>query len=155
RLLGSSRSWVGMTPDPTTTLGDTYAYDDLGNILAKSDYGDSYTYGTQPRTGDNAGPHAVRQGVKGGGTRATFSYDLNGNLTSGDNRTITFDNLDRPIAVVMGTVTTQFRYAPDGSRYLQRTTGSPASPAKTVYYVDKDYERIDWATGSFDERSYV
>ena len=53
-------------------------------------------------------------------------------------------------------MTTQFRYAPDGGRYLQRTTGAAASPtAKTVYYVDKDYERIVWSSGAVEEKTYI
>ncbi len=90
-------------------------------------------------------------------TGATFTYDENGNLTHGDGRDVTFDSLDRPITVTMGSVTTQFRYAPDGSRYLQRTTGLPAAPypTKTVYYVAKDYERIDWSSTTYEEKTYI
>ena len=56
----------------------------------------------------------------------------------------------------MGSVTTQFRYAPDGGRYLQRTTGAAVSPtAKTVYYVEKDYERIVWSSGAVEEKTYM
>jgi len=54
----------------------------------------------------------------------TFAYDANGNMTSStgvDARTVTLDNLDRPIKIVKGSATTVFRYAPDGSRYLQGT----------------------------------
>src|SRR6266571_1231702 len=151
RLLGSSRFWTGMTPGPGTTSGESYAYDDLGNIITKSDYAQQYNYGTNRITGA-AGPHAVVSVSTG----ATFTYDPNGNLTQGDGRTVSFDSLDRPIAVTMGTVTTQFRYAPDGARYLQRTTGAAVSPtAKTVYYVDKDYERIAWSSGAVEEKTYI
>src|SRR5262249_2349025 len=82
-----------------------------------------------------------------------YNYDSNGNVLSDGARNITFDKMDRPIVVTMNGVTTLFQYAPDGSRYLQRTTGVPTN--KTVYYVDKDYERIDWATGVSDQRSYI
>jgi hypothetical protein len=140
-----------MSPGTGTTLGDTYAYDDLGNITAKSDYASGYTYGTNRTTGA-AGPHAVVSVSTG----ATFTYDPNGNLVQGDGRTVAFDSIDRPITVTMGSVTTQFRYAPDGGRYLQRTTGAALSPtAKTVYYVDKDYERIAWSSGSVEEKTYI
>jgi RHS repeat-associated protein len=153
RLLGSTRAWAGMLPDPTTPLADAYGYDDLGNITSKSDYGSLYTYGAQPKTPEGAGPHAVLA-VSQGGHVASFNYDENGNMISGDGRTITFDKLDRPETIVVGGVTTQFRYAPDGTRYLQRTTGG-AAPDKTVYYVDKDYERIDWPAPVKEERSYI
>ena len=38
-------------------LGDSYAYDDLGNLTQKSDYADAY--GNTGRTVGLAGPHAV------------------------------------------------------------------------------------------------
>jgi RHS repeat-associated protein len=154
RLMSGSRSWTGMTPAPAQ-YADQYAYDDLGNITTKNDYADLYTYGRGITTVDAAGPHAVVSVSKGGVTKATFSYDPNGNLFAGDGRTVTFDNLDRPIRVTLSGVTTEFHYAPDGSRYLQRTTGIPSSPtAKTVYYVDKDYERIEWPA-STEEKTYI
>jgi hypothetical protein len=96
RLLGSSRSWTGMAPGAGTTLGHTYAYDDLGNITSKSDYASGYTYGTNRIMGA-AGPHAVVSLSTG----ATFTYDENGNLTRGDGRDVTFDSLDRPITTVI------------------------------------------------------
>jgi hypothetical protein len=114
-------------------------------------YADLYSYGTSRITG-SAGPHAVMSVAVGGLPKASFTYDPNGNLTQGEGRTIAFDSLDRPITVTMGGATTQFRYAPDGSRYLQRTTGAAVSPtAKTVYYVDKDYERLAWSNGSVED----
>ena len=155
RLLSESRSWTGMTPaPPPPQYTDQYAYDDLGNIITKDDYADLYTYG-HGITIDVAGPHAVVSVSKGGVTKATFSYDPNGNLFAGAGRTITFDNVDRPIRVTLSGVTTEFHYAPDGSRYLQRTTGIPSSPsAKTVYYVDKDYERVEWPANT-EEKTYI
>ncbi len=159
RLLSESRTWTGMTPDPDPRNRpiDQYAYDDLGNITTKDDYADLYTYGSSARTSGNAGPHAVLAVSQGGAIKATFTYDANGNMFAGDGRTVEFDALDRPITVTLGGVTTKFRYAPDGSRYLQRTTGiqSPPYPSKTVYYVDKDYERIDWTSVVYEEKTYI
>jgi hypothetical protein len=131
---------------------DQYTYDDLGNVTSKSDYASGYTYGTS-RITSAAGPHAVVSLSTG----ATFTYDENGNLTHGDGRDVTFDSLDRPITVTMGGVTTQFRYAPDGARYLRRTTGILTGPyaTKTVYYVDKDYERVAWSSSVVEEKTYI
>src|SRR5262249_11624843 len=91
-----------------------------------------------------------------GTNKGNFTYDANGNLIASDGpdgRTITFDNFDRPIKVVMGTTATEFRYAPDGSRHLQHTTTSADS--KTVYYFDKDYELVNWASRPDEEKTYV
>ena len=108
-------------PQAPTTPADTYAYDDLGNITSKSDYGDQYSYGSAARTNGLAGPHAVTSISMAGLPKASFQYDPNGNLVHSDGpdgRNITFDDYDRPTKVVMGGVTTIFGYAPDGSRYL-------------------------------------
>ena len=40
--------------------------------------------------------------------------------------------------------TTIFHYAPDGSRYVQRTSTGTSPYPKTVYYVDKLFEREIW-----------
>jgi hypothetical protein len=38
------------------------------------------------------------------------------------------------------------KYSPDGDRYVQRTEStSDASINRTIYYVDKVYERVDWS----------
>ena len=150
-----TEAWTNVTIGGQTKPGDNYTYDDLGNIISKSDYAELYMYGTSRITGA-AGPHAVVSITQAGVTK-TFTYDPNGNMTAGDGRTVTFDSLDRPITVTMGTVTTQFRYAPDGTRYLQRTVGLATGPypSKTVYYVDKDYERIDWSSTSYEETTYI
>jgi len=70
--------------------------------------------------------------------------------TGVDARTVTFDNLDRPIKIVKGSATTVFRYAPDGSDISKEPL--PANPyPKTVYYVDKMYEKIVW-NGATEEK---
>jgi RHS repeat-associated protein len=162
RITLSTRAWLtnGVTSGPEN---GTYEYNDLGNITSKPDYATNYVYGDATRDAststDLAGPHAVRSVVKRDGTTATFSYDLNGNMLSGDGRRVTFDSLDRPVVATLGGVTTLLAYAPDGGRYRQSTTG-PATPAfgpRTVYYVDKDYELTVWNDGSgrTEERTYV
>ena len=156
RLTGASRMWDGMTWQPRATPADTYAYDDLGNITSKSDYGDQYVYGSAARTNGLAGPHAVTSISMAGFPKASFQYDPNGNLVHSDGpdgRNITFDDYDRPTKVVMGGVTTIFRYAPDGSRYLQQTTTFTGT--KTVYYVGKEYQRVDWSSRPTEEQVYI
>src|SRR5207248_7685544 len=150
RLMGAQRSWAGMTPSGSTSLSDAYTYDDLGNILSKSDYAASYTYGNGSRPLPSlGGPHAVTALSTG----ATFTYDANGNMLSGDGRQQIFDLLDRAVQITRASVTTQFKYAPDGSRYLQWTSTTGAT--KAVYYVDKIYERIDWSGGTTEEKTYI
>jgi hypothetical protein len=55
----------------------------------------------------------------------------------------------------MGSVTTIFRYAPDGDRYLQQLKTASGS-IKTVYYMGKYYERVDWSDGKqTEEHTYI
>jgi RHS repeat-associated protein len=139
RLKSATRGWsAGITVNAATSPADAYSYDDLGNIVTKSDNPGTYLY-------TNGRPHAVSDV----GT-THFDYDANGNMTGGDGRTVVFDNFDRPIEVKMGeTTTVEFRYAPDGSRYVQSS-----SDGTNEYYVDKMYEQIESA-GSVEGRTHI
>ena len=97
---------VDTTVSGTTTTVTT-AYDAKGNITAKSDVG-SYTYG-QVETGCTsgvAGPHAVTS--ISGTKNATYCYDANGNMTSGDGRTVTYTAFDKPLEITKGTSSAKF-----------------------------------------------
>lgn len=69
----------------------TIAYDALGNITSKSDTG-TYTYG---------GVGQPVHGVTGitGAVNTTFTYDANGNMVSGNNRTITWNAANQPLTI--------------------------------------------------------
>jgi len=140
RLLGATRSGFGF-PTPES---DTYTYDDLGNILSKSDKAPIYKY-------ESSRPHAVTSLWNATAQLTTYAYDANGNMISGDGRTQSFDNVDRPISVNMTgvAINTYFGYAPDGTRYAQ------SGPAGTEYYVDKLYEYIVKANGITEELTHV
>jgi RHS repeat-associated protein len=162
RIQSASRTWVGVSGAPSSET-NAYHYDDLGNIVSKDDYSLTYSsttpryiYGTAARTTGNAGPHAALSVAKMDGSTATFAYDLNGNMVSGDGRTMAFDLMDRPVQVVQNG-TTDFAYGPDGARYRERISGAVSSSygPKTVYSVDKDYELTVWGSGTVEERSYL
>jgi RHS repeat-associated protein len=151
RLLAESRSYTNLTP--TGALSESYSYDDTGNILSKSDFGSSYVYGNQALRPHGAGPHAVLSVAAPAGW--SYTYDANGNMLSDGQRNVTYDDEDRPETITMNGVATVFRYTPDGDRYLQRTTSSAdTSINRTIYYVEKDYERVDWDQKPNEERTY-
>jgi hypothetical protein len=80
---------------------------------------------------------------------------MNGNMLSDGQRQVVYDDQDRPVQIKLGGVTTFFRYTPDGDRYLQRTTkGYDSSVNRTIYYVGKQYERVDWDNKPSEERTY-
>jgi RHS repeat-associated protein len=162
RLTSAGRcTGAGCVPSAAQT--DTYVYDNLGNLTQKSDWATGYRYGNAARSaGGQAGPHAVWEVTKVGGAVVPYLYDLNGNLESGDGRTIGYDELDRPVTIVSGGTTSEFKYGPSGARYRQEITGTPGAGfgPKTVYYVDKEYELTVWdpgssASGTMEERTFV
>jgi len=97
----------------------TYTYNHLGNIDNKSDVG-SYIYGVEDSScsvhgSRNAGPHAVTS-VAG----ANYCYDDNGNMVSGDGRTIEWSSFNKPTRIAKQGNYNEFDYAPDRNRYRQR-----------------------------------
>jgi RHS repeat-associated protein len=101
----------------------SYAYDDLGNLIAQN--GVAYTY---PAPGV-ARPHAVqRRGAD------LFTYDGNGNLLTGGGRTLTWDPFNRLRTVVNAAGTTEHRYDGAGQRRLRSSGGV------TTHYPAPDYE---------------
>jgi RHS repeat-associated protein len=96
------------------TPQQNFGYDDIGNMLSKTGVGTgAYQY---PATGvSSVRPHAVTS-IPGVGT---FSYDENGNMTSGAGRTITWNTFDMPMVMTQGSETSTFYYGPDRQRVTQ------------------------------------
>ena len=91
-------------------------YGPTGNILSKSDIG-TYTYG-QVHSGcasGFAGPHAVT--TVSGTKNATYCYDANGNMTTGDGRVIGYTAFDKPERIEKGGNIVRFFYGPDRKRF--------------------------------------
>lgn len=122
---------AGTCSASTAGAAMTLTYDAIGNIQTRTNTGitvgagkqnDTYTYG------DSSHPYAVT-GVTS--ISGTYAYDANGNMTSGNGRTITWndDNLPASISSVStvagnNTVTgsSTFNYGPDMQRYYQSAT---------------------------------
>jgi RHS repeat-associated protein len=100
------------------TLGTTtqsYAYDTIGNLTTKA--GGTLTYGANGN-GTGAGPHQARN--VGG---LTYSYDLNGNLTSGSGRSYAWTYENMPASVTSSGVTESYSYNADGARVKKVRSG--------------------------------
>jgi YD repeat-containing protein len=91
----------------------TFTYDPVGNLLTKSDVG-TYTY---PPPGSPQ-PHAVTS-IAGSSINTTFTYDPNGNQTSGLGRTISYASYNKPSAITQGSTTLFFNHDVDHQRYKQ------------------------------------
>ena len=102
----------------------TVDYHANGNIAYKSDVG-TYQYGA-----NGAGPHAVTSA----GGDSGFTYDANGNQTSGKGRTLQYSSFDKLTSVTQNGHATTFNYGTGHSRYKRVDTDS-SNNVTTTYYL--------------------
>ena len=74
-------------------------------------------------------PHAVMR-VSGGTISTTFTYDPNGNQTSGNGHTATWTSYNKPASITQGITTIGFLDGPDHQRFRQMTAHG------TTLYMD-------------------
>jgi RHS repeat-associated protein len=145
----------------------SYTFDDLNNLLEKSALSElqdkrglevanvgSMNYGgiagSTGRGSDNLGkgtepgPHAITQA----GVDRSFSYDANGNMTSGDGMTLSWDVLDRLLSVETANNFSQYDYDYTGRRiakrvYAEAPVTPQTQPESSTTYVDGTYEIRD------------
>lgn len=129
-------------------------YDVLGNITSKSDTG-NYTYGQAHAACEGAstpGRHAVT--TVAGEKNASYCYDANGNMTSGDGRTIGYSAYDMPQSISRGATTVTFTYGPERSRY-KRVDADSTGITTTFYVGGKAYEKILKPDASLETKHYI
>lgn len=151
RLTYSTRSFTGVThsEDPIT-----YSYDQVGNLLVKTDYATTINYGgTGKANAGNAGPNAVLSITKPDGRTADYTYDNNGNMTSGDGKTISYNAFNKPISIIKGGINSTFAYGADLMRFKQVKTGLPEGDETTIY-LDKMVEIVKQG-GSTTTKTYI
>jgi len=104
------------------TTNVTVTYNAIGNIISKSDVG-TYTYGAKP--------HAVTSITMMDGVTnyATYTYDANGNMTSGKGRTLGWTSWNMPTSITNGANTFGFVY--NSAHERVKETG----PTYTIYNV--------------------
>jgi RHS repeat-associated protein len=131
----------------------TVQYDDLGNITAKSDIG-TYTYGQAGAGcgGIAGGRHAVT--TIAGTKNTVYCYDRNGNMVSGDGRTITYTPYDLPQTITRGFSTVTFSYDPERQRY-KRVDSTSAGVTTTIYAAGHAYEKITRPNGTIEQKYYI
>jgi RHS repeat-associated protein len=119
---------------------DQITYDDFGNIKTKN--GVTYTYGT------NAGPHAVTNA-----NGIDYTFDANGNMTSDDDRDITYSTFDKPTSISKGSDTVSFTYGADRSRFKRVDTTNGVTT--TTLYIGNVEKVINHADNSYSLKRYV
>jgi RHS repeat-associated protein len=141
---------TGASP-PSGTL--SIAYNLYGNITSKSDVG-TYGYGAL-RAGCTVTPgyHALTSVNGGPKAAANYCYDRNGNMLSGDGRTIAWTAFDMPRQIARGTTTVTFDYGPDRDR-IRRYDQLASGLTTTTYVGGKAMEEIVSAA-STERRYYI
>ncbi|WP_165419417.1 RHS repeat-associated core domain-containing protein [Corallincola spongiicola] len=115
--LNESFTYDGLNRVTSSTIAGqdslSYQYDTLGNITYKSGVGDYYYEAGKPHavsritgdTGDQAGVDSL------------FTYDNNGNMLTGDGRTIEYTSFDKPYRISKGDYIAEFQYGIGDSRF--------------------------------------
>ena len=102
-------------------------YDLIGNISSRSDVG-TYSY------------HASKKHAVTAAGSNTFAYDANGNVITRNGATLGWASYDLPTALVAGSNSASFAYAPDRSRWRQVAT--TAGVTATTIYVAGILEKV-------------
>ncbi|HEY0469351.1 MAG TPA: hypothetical protein VGC79_34415 [Polyangiaceae bacterium] len=128
------------TPTLCTSTGGgitskTVAYDQVGNITSKSDVG-TYSY-PSPAGGTGTRPHAVSSiaGTVNGVTNPSYTYDLNGNMTAGAGRSVTYTAFNMAATVTQGASTIAFTYDAGHAR-IKQCIGTSCATSTTYYLND-------------------
>ena len=105
-----------------TTAGahHTIEYDSRGNITSKTNVG-AYDY--------SAGTNQLKSVTPSGGAAINYTYDANGNLETGDGRTVEYTTFDKPFSIVKGGDSVGFAYDGERARY-KRVEGT-----EVTYYI--------------------
>jgi len=115
-------------PAGTGTSDHNFQYDCIGNVTYKSDIG-FMLYGV------SAGPHAV---TSAGGYG--YQYDVNGNMTSGKNKTMEYDAENRIIRIIQPDAVTSFMYDGDGGRVKKISTNPITQQTQETLYIGSLFE---------------
>lgn len=112
-----------------------YAYDVIGNIASRSDVG-TYAY-AGPR------PHAVTATTGVAGRASAYTYDANGNQTSGLGRTIEWTSHNLPSRVVQGGNSVAYSYGSERQqvRAISVLPGTDLSANDVLYAGGGLYEQ--------------
>jgi RHS repeat-associated protein len=123
--LGLNRLTSVTGPSPKT-----YAYYPNGNIQSKSDVG-TYTYPT-----NGVQPHAVSSIA--GTLNTSFTYDANGNMLTGNGKTITYTSFNKPKTVAVNGQTDTLTYDANFNRLIKAGGGF------STIYIGKIYDQTTY-----------
>ena len=129
----------------------TYTYDAIGNILNKPDVSTSdYVYGSNngKTDGSRTRPHAVASIGS-----ISYTYDLNGNMSSGDGRTLNYTSFNKPLSISKGGTVNSYFY--DASYKRIKKVSVKSTGTTTTIYIGKGYEHITKSSNVIEEKYYI
>jgi len=123
--------------DNRTAWDQSFTYDKAGSMRSNSRVG-TYNY--------NSKKHAPKSVTQSGSTQ-NFSYDANGNMTTGmGGKQIVYDGENNVIQVTRAGKVTKYEYAADGSRMKKIENAGTANESVTVYFGMVEIQ--NWGEGS-------
>jgi len=138
-----------------------YGYDELGNLIYKSDimgggtYG-HYTYGN-PQTGGHAGPHAVTSIIGLG----DFTYDNNGNQLTGNGRIVQYSAFNKPTSILKDGKQTKLWYGPGLFEQISQPAGGMVQrhhisiAGQAIAIVETEQAQTDQGTPLITKEHYL
>ncbi|MEW6730797.1 MAG: RHS repeat-associated core domain-containing protein [Acidobacteriota bacterium] len=123
-----------------------YGYDNAGNRTSEQigSNTSSWTYDTTNRVQSQTNPSKI------------FTHDLNGNMNSDSTRTFEWDAANRLVAVVQGTLRSEFTY--DGIsrrvRVVEKSNGTVTTNKQLLWCEEEICEERDGITGAITKRYF-
>jgi RHS repeat-associated protein len=142
-------------PGLTGTLSTALSYNSVGSILTKNSSGGGQVASNLTYSYPASGATAIRPlsvssvtGTVNSTANPTYSYDANGNQTSGAGLTATWTSFNMPSTLASSVGTSSFTYGPEHQRTTQKWVSptSPTTNSTTVYLFDLPYEKVTSGT---------
>lgn len=135
-----------LSGDSTCTTGNnlTVGYDNLGNIINRSDVASNATW-----TYDATKKHAVRQA---GSSSFTYNYDANGNAITRNGYSIGWNKSNYPTSIAGSGETASFYY--DGNNQRWKQVYVSGATTETTLYIGDLLEKVT-SGSTTDWRHYI
>ncbi|QTA90622.1 toxin TcdB middle/N-terminal domain-containing protein [Desulfonema magnum] len=125
---------IGNMIHKSASLNTPDALMDLGGMTCGGDMGTRNRAGRD--AGDAPGPHAITATEKGVSGAMQFEYDANGNMTSDNGMSLSWDFRDRLAGLKKGTTSADYLYDYSDTRKRKTVTDSEGA-TNEVLYIDK------------------
>lgn len=131
RLTKETRAGGGVSPAQEIS----WAYDAIGNMTQRSESGTTNVYNYPSSGAGSALPHAVASisGFVNGYAVPIYKYDANGNLTSGGQRSVSWNSFDKVQSITRGSARLDYLYDAAHERVQELYYVNGSVQRRTVY----------------------